>query len=145
MYYQVGCGGRTTWSDLCAFRMILDAVIVGLVANFHPQLPSPVTALNTPPQAQTVKYNIPVAVWLPEQFPLAPPIVYVVPTPDMMIKPGHSVVDPSGSVASLYLENWLYPGSNLRILAEVGRQAGLADGVQQAGSRMPAWEWRAFR
>ncbi|RMZ52781.1 hypothetical protein APUTEX25_000900 [Auxenochlorella protothecoides] len=67
----------------------------------------------------TVKYNIPVAVWLPEQFPLAPPIVYVVPTPDMMIKPGHSVVDPSGSVASLYLENWLYPGSNLRILAEV--------------------------
>ncbi|KAL6772011.1 VPS23 [Auxenochlorella protothecoides x Auxenochlorella symbiontica] len=67
---------------------------------------------------QTVKYNIPVAVWLPEQFPLAPPIVYVVPTPDMMIKPGHSVVDPSGSVASLYLENWLYPGSNLRILAE---------------------------
>ncbi len=46
---------------------------------------------------QGVKYNIPVAIWLPEQYPLAAPLVYVVPTPDMVIKPRHSFVDPSGT------------------------------------------------
>lgn len=45
---------------------------------------------------QGVKYNIPVAVWLPERYPLAPPLVYVVPTPDMVIKPRHTFVDASG-------------------------------------------------
>ena len=49
------------------------------------------------------------------------PIVYVEPTSEMMVKPGHPFVDPSGLVTSLYLDNWLYPGSSLRILAEVGR------------------------
>lgn len=59
-------------------------------------------------------------VWLPEQFPLAAPIVYVEPTSEMMVKPGHPFVEPSGLVSSLYLDNWLFPGSSLRILAEVG-------------------------
>jgi hypothetical protein len=45
---------------------------------------------------QGVKYNIPVAVWLPEQYPLAAPMAYVVPSPDMVIKPRHRFVDGSG-------------------------------------------------
>lgn len=68
---------------------------------------------------QNVKYNIPVALWLPERYPMQPPLMYVVPTPDMVIKPRHTFVDPSGLVASPYLANWAYPDSNLRELAQV--------------------------
>jgi ESCRT-I complex subunit TSG101 len=59
--------------------------------------------------AQGVKYNIPVAIWLPEGYPRGPPMMYVVPTPDMIIKPRHSFVDASGVVLSPYVRNWLYP------------------------------------
>ncbi len=48
------------------------------------------------PPPQSVKYNIPVAIWLPERYPLAGPLAYVVPTPDMVIKPRHTFVDASG-------------------------------------------------
>ena len=36
-------------------------------------------------------------------------MMYVVPTPDMIIKPRHSFVDASGVVLSPYVRNWLYP------------------------------------
>ncbi|KAK9861601.1 hypothetical protein WJX84_010622 [Apatococcus fuscideae] len=62
---------------------------------------------------QGVKYNIPVCVWLPEQFPWTAPILYVVPTPDMIIKPRHSFVDPSGLAMTPYLRHWTYSQSNL--------------------------------
>lgn len=64
---------------------------------------------------QGAKYNIPLAIWLPEKYPRAPPIVYVVPTQDMMIKPRHSFVTPSGVVNSDYVRNWTYR-SNLEVL-----------------------------
>jgi len=57
---------------------------------------------------QGAKYNIPLAIWLPEKYPRASPIVYVVPTQDMMIKPRHSFVTPSGVVNSDYVKNWTY-------------------------------------
>lgn len=69
---------------------------------------------------QGVKYNIPVALWLPERYPLVPPMMYVVPTPDMVIKPRHPFVDPNGLVGSPYLHNWSYPASNLASMAQVG-------------------------
>ena len=72
---------------------------------------------------QGVKYNIPVALWLPERYPLAAPMAYVVPTADMVIKPRHSYVDPSGLVGSPYLRNWAYPASNLREMSQVRRCA----------------------
>jgi len=56
-----------------------------------------------------VKYNIPVRLWLPEGYPRAPPLAYVVPTPEMIIKPQHSFVDPSGRVHSSYVRNWTAP------------------------------------
>lgn len=33
------------------------------------------------------KYNIPVAIWLPDKYPLQRPFVYVAPTRAMIIKP----------------------------------------------------------
>lgn len=69
---------------------------------------------------QSVKYNIPVAVWLPERYPLAPPLVYVVPTPDMVIKPRHSFVDASGG-------RWGQKGQHGRCQAKL-RGSQLQDG-----------------
>ncbi len=67
---------------------------------------------------QRVKYNIPVSVWVTERYPRQAPIVYVNPTPDMIIKPRHSFVDASGLVNSAYLRNW-NDDSNLRFMAQV--------------------------
>lgn len=65
---------------------------------------------------QGVKYNIPVSLWLPERYPNVAPIMYVVPTPDMIIKPRHAFVDASGVVSSAYLRNWSQPHSTLMIM-----------------------------
>ncbi|KAF7844973.1 protein ELC-like [Senna tora] len=62
---------------------------------------------------QGVTYNIPVVIWLMESYPRHPPCVYVNPTRDMIIKRPHPHVNPSGLVAVPYLQNWIYPSSNL--------------------------------
>lgn len=62
---------------------------------------------------QAHKYNIPVVVWLPERYPLQAPIVYVCPTANMIIKAGHTYVDPSGLVRTSCIANWLHPSSDL--------------------------------
>ncbi|XP_031128142.1 protein ELC-like [Ipomoea triloba] len=67
---------------------------------------------------QGVTYNIPVIIWLMESYPQHPPLVFVNPTRDMIIKRAHPFVNPSGVVAIPYLQNWLYPSSNL---VELGR------------------------
>ncbi|KAG7550558.1 ESCRT assembly domain [Arabidopsis thaliana x Arabidopsis arenosa] len=66
---------------------------------------------------QGVNYNIPVVIWLLESYPHYPPCVYVNPTRDMIIKRPHSNVSPSGLVSLPYLQNWIYPSSNLVDLA----------------------------
>ncbi|GAB4822413.1 hypothetical protein N2152v2_009459 [Parachlorella kessleri] len=86
---------------------------------------------------QGVKYNIPVALWLPERYPLAAPLAYVVPTADMVIKPRHSYVDPSGLVGSPYLRNWAYPASNLREMAQ--DTSILFSGDPPLFSKPPGW------
>ncbi|XP_023757474.1 protein ELC-like [Lactuca sativa] len=62
---------------------------------------------------QNVTYNIPVVIWLMETYPRHPPFVFVNPTRDMIIKAQHSFVNPSGLVSIPYLQNWVYPSSNL--------------------------------
>ncbi|XP_024518557.1 protein ELC [Selaginella moellendorffii] len=62
---------------------------------------------------QDVKYNIPVTIWLTEPYPRKPPLVYVSPTRDMIIKPRHRLVDASGMVSVPYLQQWVFPRSNL--------------------------------
>ncbi|BBN20228.1 ESCRT-I complex subunit TSG101 [Marchantia polymorpha subsp. ruderalis] len=62
---------------------------------------------------QDVKYNIPIVLWLLEAYPRNCPLVYVTPTRDMIIKPRHTYVDASGMVNIPYLQQWVYPRSNL--------------------------------
>lgn len=50
-------------------------------------------------------YNIPVAIWIPLEYPRLPPLVYVVPTSDMLVKPSKHV-DPSGECSFEYMDNW---------------------------------------
>ncbi|CAL9115372.1 unnamed protein product [Musa textilis] len=61
-------------------------------------------------------YNLPAAVWLLEPYPRRPPAVFLTPTPDMLVKPGHPLVEPSGLVRAAavpYLATWVFPASNL--------------------------------
>ncbi|CCO28069.1 Tumor susceptibility gene 101 protein AltName: Full=ESCRT-I complex subunit TSG101 [Rhizoctonia solani AG-1 IB] len=65
-------------------------------------------------------YNIPIAIWLPLEYPRLPPLVYVVPTSEMLVKSSKNV-DPSGECTFDYLDNWRRKseGCNLRALIEV--------------------------
>ncbi|KAL2642058.1 hypothetical protein R1flu_009645 [Riccia fluitans] len=65
-----------------------------------------------------VKYNIPVEMWLLESFPRVAPMAIVTPTQEMIIKPQHRFVDASGIVTVPYLQQWIYPRSNLVDLAQ---------------------------
>ncbi|CAN6279482.1 unnamed protein product [Urochloa humidicola] len=59
-------------------------------------------------------YNLPAVIWLPEPYPRSPPLVFLSPTRDMVIKPHHPLVDRSGLVANTpYLRSWVFPSSNL--------------------------------
>ncbi|EMS66562.1 Protein ELC-like protein [Triticum urartu] len=59
-------------------------------------------------------YNLPAVIWLPETYPRSPPLVFLSPTRDMLIKPHHPLVDRSGLVANApYLRSWVFPSSNL--------------------------------
>lgn len=63
---------------------------------------------------QNTKYNIPVNIWVTDNYPRKPPIVYVTPTSGMIIKPNHSFVSASGTVQSPYLKHhWTSSRSNL--------------------------------
>ncbi|PRQ38058.1 putative ubiquitin-conjugating enzyme/RWD, steadiness box (SB) domain-containing protein [Rosa chinensis] len=62
---------------------------------------------------QGVTYNIPVVFWLIDSYPRSAPCVYVNPTRDMVIKRPHPCVDPSGIVSIPYLQDWVFPSSNL--------------------------------
>lgn len=52
-----------------------------------------------------VSYNIPIAVWVTRDYPSRPPIAYVVPTNDMLVKPG-KYVDVSGKCNLEYTQHW---------------------------------------
>lgn len=54
---------------------------------------------------RSAQYNIPVALWITRDYPVHPPIVYVVPSPDLLVKPGPTV-DPSGRCNLEYIQNW---------------------------------------
>ncbi|KAK1356208.1 Steadiness box [Heracleum sosnowskyi] len=66
-----------------------------------------------PMMFQNITYNIPIVIWLMESYPRHSPIVFVNPTRDMIIKRPHPFVNPSGMVSIPYLQNWIYPSSNL--------------------------------
>jgi len=55
---------------------------------------------------KAVKYNIPVRIWIPVQYPYLPPLVYVTPAPGMSITPNHPNVSPGGVVTLPYIQTW---------------------------------------
>lgn len=52
------------------------------------------------------KYNIPMQIWIVEMYPHHPPICYVTPAPNMMIKQQHKNVDHAGRCYLPYLSDW---------------------------------------
>ena len=54
---------------------------------------------------RNTSYNIPVAVWITRDYPKQPPITFVVPTNDMLVKPG-KYLDVSGRCNIDYLQHW---------------------------------------
>lgn len=58
-------------------------------------------------------YNIPVEIYMTENYPASPPVVYVRPTRDMEIKKGHRHVDSAGMVYLPYLHEWSEATHNL--------------------------------
>ncbi|KAG9079435.1 hypothetical protein FS749_008535 [Ceratobasidium sp. UAMH 11750] len=84
-------------------------------------------------------YNIPVAIWIPLEYPRLPPLVYVVPTSDMLVKSGKHV-DPSGECTFEYLDNWRRKneGCNLRGLIETMQEHFSRDPPVYAKPKAPA-------
>ncbi|VTO83791.1 unnamed protein product [Fusarium graminearum] len=60
-------------------------------------------------------YRFPLSIWVPHAYPREPPMIYVVPTETMMIRPGQHI-DPQGFVYHPYLVRWaeFWDKSNLR-------------------------------
>lgn len=50
-------------------------------------------------------YNIPIAIWVPREYPRIPPLAYVVPTSDMLVRAGPEM-DVSGRSFLQYLRHW---------------------------------------
>lgn len=50
-------------------------------------------------------YHIPIAIWLTRQYPREPPLAFVVPTSDMLVKPS-KYVDVSGLCRIEYIIDW---------------------------------------
>lgn len=54
---------------------------------------------------RNAQYNIPVAIWVTREYPRHPPIVYVVPSADLLVKASRSV-DVSGRCNLEYMQHW---------------------------------------
>jgi UEV domain len=75
---------------------------------------------------QNGKFNIPVEVILPPDFPVGAPEVYVRPTPSMVLSESHPFVSAtSGEVNTPAIVGWTFPRSNLSsCLTEMSAQFG---------------------
>ncbi|KAJ6502585.1 UEV domain-containing protein [Mycena sanguinolenta] len=74
-------------------------------------------------------YNIPIAVWLTRDYPREPPLPYVVPTTDMLVKPGPNL-DVSGRSSIDYVQQWARK-------SEACSLGALIDAMQAEFSRVP--------
>ncbi|KAG1731916.1 UEV-domain-containing protein [Suillus lakei] len=74
-------------------------------------------------------YNIPIAVWVTKEYPRQPPIVYVVPTQDMLVRPSKHV-DVSGRCKVEYIQHW-------EKKSEACNLSALLEAMQQEFSRGP--------
>ncbi|KAI0302259.1 UEV domain-containing protein [Russula brevipes] len=64
-------------------------------------------------------YHIPISIWLTRQYPREPPLAFVVPTSDMLVRPSRSL-DVSGLCRIDYVLDWerKYEGCDLRSLVQ---------------------------
>ncbi|KAJ7172514.1 UEV domain-containing protein [Mycena filopes] len=74
-------------------------------------------------------YNIPIALWLTREYPREPPLPYVVPTTDMLVKPGPHL-DVSGRSSIDYVQQWARKSEGCSLSA-------LIDAMQAEFSRVP--------
>ncbi|EFP88633.2 uncharacterized protein PGTG_14838 [Puccinia graminis f. sp. tritici CRL 75-36-700-3] len=58
-----------------------------------------------PVHYRALSYNIPIAIWLPFEFPTEPPIIYLTPTNEMIIRKG-THVEPGGKCIAGYFNSW---------------------------------------
>ncbi|RLN48995.1 hypothetical protein BBJ28_00017255 [Nothophytophthora sp. Chile5] len=65
------------------------------------------------------QYNIPVEFWVVETYPMAPPVCFVRPTADMMVKPGHPHVTSDGYVKIPYTTDWRPDFTLLELVAHM--------------------------
>ncbi|KAG1710297.1 hypothetical protein DVH05_017301 [Phytophthora capsici] len=65
------------------------------------------------------QYNIPVEFWVVETYPMAPPVCFVRPTADMMVKPGHPHVTSDGYVKIPYTSDWRPDFTLLELVAHM--------------------------
>jgi ESCRT-I complex subunit TSG101 len=54
------------------------------------------------------RYNIPIQLWLHEDYPMVAPLAYVKPTSDMFISQTSKYVQPDGRIILSYLIEWAY-------------------------------------
>lgn len=59
------------------------------------------------------KYNIPMTFWIVEMYPYHPPLCFVSPTPNMVIKQKHKHVSETGQCYLPYLSEWNPASSDL--------------------------------
>lgn len=52
------------------------------------------------------QYRFPIAIWVPHAYPYEPPILYVTPTDDIVIRPGQHVSGQDGKIYHPYLAKW---------------------------------------
>ena len=63
------------------------------------------------------RYNIPIEVWIQQDHPIVPPLVYVKPTSNMYVSPTSRDVQPDGTVVIPYLKNWRHVNSFLHFVS----------------------------
>jgi len=99
-----------------------------------PTFPQPLFNLTgtIPVIIQANRYNIPIRMWIPLEYPYRPPMVYVTPTSGMSISPNHPNVNPSGVVSLPYLQTWNPATHNLLPLVQAM--------VQVFGQRTPLYQ-----
>ncbi|KAF8559541.1 UEV-domain-containing protein [Imleria badia] len=74
-------------------------------------------------------YNIPIAVWLTRDYPRSPPIAYVVPTQQLLLRPS-KFVDLSGRCSINYIQDWIRKPEPCNL-------AALLQAMQDHFSRVP--------
>lgn len=72
---------------------------------------------NVPVKYQGRSYNLPIQLWLLDSYPFTPPICFLRPTSNMMIREGKHV-DAKGRIYLPGLHNWDHPKSSVNMLLE---------------------------